>query len=193
MTSSFFRSKWEVRQLSAIEEYKEHVFPRAYVSGETHFYLGRRYILKIHPSPHEWVKMQRGRIIVAISNPSKESAKELLACWYREHATQYLLRRLTQIAKAVPWLTVIPPMRLLRMRKQWGSCSPQGTIILNPSLIKAPRECIDYVILHEICHLQEHNHSPKFYNLLARHMPDWKTCKNKLDAMAEILLTDETF
>ena len=137
--------------------------------------------------------MQRGRIIVAISNPSKESAKELLACWYREHATQYLLRRLTQIAKAVPWLTVIPPMRLLRMRKQWGSCSPQGTIILNPSLIKAPRECIDYVILHEICHLQEHNHSPKFYNLLARHMPDWKTCKNKLDAMAEILLTDETF
>lgn len=119
------RARWIVRQLSAIEEYQGHVFPRAYVSGETHFYLGRRYILKLHPSPQEWVKMQQGKIIVALPSPSKESAKELLNYWYRKHAAQYLLRRLIQIAKDVHWLTAIPPMRLLRMRKQWGSCSPK--------------------------------------------------------------------
>jgi hypothetical protein len=74
------------------------------------------------------------------------------------------------------------------MQKQWGSCSPQGHILLNPHLVKAPRECIDYVIIHELCHLKEHNHSPEFYRLLCLQMPDWKQVKAKLDGMAELLL-----
>jgi predicted metal-dependent hydrolase len=74
------------------------------------------------------------------------------------------------------------------MKKQWGSCSPRGNILLNPHLVKAPRECIDYVILHELCHLKEHNHSPEFYRLLNQLMPDWKQIKAKLDGMAELLL-----
>lgn len=74
------------------------------------------------------------------------------------------------------------------MKKQWGSCSPQGHILLNPHLVKAPRDCIDYVILHELCHLQEHNHSPKFYQLLSQLMPAWKSVKTRLDSMAELLL-----
>jgi len=72
------------------------------------------------------------------------------------------------------------------MKKQWGSCSPQGTILLNPYLIKAPRECIDYVVLHELCHLKEHNHSPRYYRLLSQLMPDWEPVKARLDRMAEL-------
>jgi hypothetical protein len=71
------------------------------------------------------------------------------------------------------------------MTVQWGSCSPAGRITLNPWLVKAPRECIDYVLLHELSHLLHHNHSPKFYRALDRHMPAWRTVKARLDGMAE--------
>lgn len=76
------------------------------------------------------------------------------------------------------------------MKKQWGSCSPQGILSLNPHLVKAPRECVDYVILHEFCHIKEHNHSKKFYTLLHQHMPEWESIKAKLDSMSEILLAE---
>ena len=60
--------------------------------------------------------------------------------------------------------------------------------MLNPHLVKAPRDCIDYVIIHEMCHLKEHNHSPQFYQSLSQLMPDWKAVKSRLDGMAELLL-----
>ncbi len=74
------------------------------------------------------------------------------------------------------------------MRTQWGSCSPNGELLLNPQLVKAPRHCIDYVIFHELCHLKEHNHSPAYYKLLGRSLPDWEQRKAELDNLAEILL-----
>ncbi len=74
------------------------------------------------------------------------------------------------------------------MKVQWGSCSPAGRITLNPHLVKAPRECIDYVLLHELCHLRHHNHSPQFYRSLDRHMPRWRAIKERLDGMAEQVL-----
>jgi hypothetical protein len=83
---------------------------------------------------------------------------------------------------------VPPPMRLQWMRVQWGSCSPRGRITLHPALVQAPRDCIDYVVLHELCHLASHDHSARFYRLLDRHMPGWRSVKARLDGMAEDLL-----
>jgi predicted metal-dependent hydrolase len=65
-----------------------------------------------------------------------------------------------------------------------GSCSPKGLLTLNLYLVKAPVQCIDYVILHELCHLAEHNHSARFYQLMTQVMPDWKKTKTQLDGMA---------
>lgn len=79
-------------------------------------------------------------------------------------------------------------MRLQIMKVQWGSCSPAGRLTLNPDLVKAPRECIDYVLLHELCHLKEHNHSRNFYRLLERHLPRWRRNKERLDELADIVL-----
>ncbi|MFK8078328.1 MAG: M48 family metallopeptidase, partial [Granulosicoccus sp.] len=59
-----------------------------------------------------------------------------------------------------------------------------------PHLVKAPRDCIDYVILHELCHIKEHNHGERFYRLLTQQMPDWKKTKQQLDDMAELLLNE---
>ena len=69
-----------------------------------------------------------------------------------------------------------------------GQLLTQGKLTLNPHLVKAPRECIDYVILHELCHLAEHNHSERFYRLLHQVMPTWEKTKQQLDGMANKLL-----
>lgn len=68
-------------------------------------------------------------------------------------------------------------------RTLWGSCSASGKITLNPQLVKAPRDCIDYVILHECCHLMEHNHSERFYRLMGQVMPEWEDVKKRLDGL----------
>jgi predicted metal-dependent hydrolase len=67
------------------------------------------------------------------------------------------------------------------MDKRWGSLSPNGQLTLNLSLIRAPKDCIEYVVIHELCHLIEHNHGPEFYKLLDQTMPDWMKRKHKLE------------
>ncbi|MGP5314724.1 M48 metallopeptidase family protein [Psychrobacter faecalis] len=83
-----------------------------------------------------------------------------------------------------------PSIKLMVMKKQWGSCSTKGNLILNPHLVKAPRECIDYVILHELCHIAEYNHSERFWRLLTQVMPNWKEVKARLDGIAELYLNE---
>ena len=77
-------------------------------------------------------------------------------------------------------------MSLVQMAKRWGSCSRAGRILLNPELVTAPKDCIDYVIVHELCHLKEHNHSPAYYRLLDRVMPSWQERKRRLDQTVEV-------
>lgn len=186
------RAPWLIQHLSHVREQKAEVLPRQYVSGESHFYLGRRYPLKVLDlvgSNKPTVKLVRGQLQIATADRSAETVKQLLRNWYISHAQQVFHRRLITLIPGVLWLKGhLPPIKLLTMKKQWGSCSPRGNILLNPHLVKAPRECIDYVILHELCHLREHNHSPEFYRLLSQLMPEWKTIKTKLDGMAELLL-----
>ena len=111
-----------------------------------------------------------------------------MSAWFRQRASEVLRERLDTIAAGLHWVKAPPPMRLQWMRVQWGSCSPRGRVTLHPALVQAPRDCIDYVVLHELCHLASHDHSPRFYRLLDRHMPGWRSVKARLDGMAEDLL-----
>ena len=185
------RARWIHNNLEKIKEQQQFVQTRQYVSGESHFYLGRRYPLKIQSVKKQdpEVKLYRGRLHIKTKDRDPAAIRYLLNQWYRQRALQMFEKRLQVLIPSVVWLKgQVSPMKLLDMKKQWGSCSPKGTIILNPHLVKAPRECIDYVICHELCHLKEHNHSPKYYRLLSQLMPEWELVKGKLDGMAELLL-----
>lgn len=186
------RARWVLDRMLRARELRRYVLPREYVSGESHFYQGRRHQLKIIKTQGQkaQVRLYRGRLVVSTEDSSPERVRSLLQDWYRQRAKEYFARRLEAIVERTPWQENVPPWRLLTMKKQWGSCSPNGTLSINPHLIKAPRECIDYVLTHELCHLQEHNHSPRFYRLLADRMPDWKSVKAKLDGMSELLLNE---
>jgi len=182
------KARWVVKHVEHIQSSNAQVLPREYVSGETHFYQGRRYMLTIISSDMNQVKLSRGRFMIQTTDTKKEKVKELLEHWYKAHAKKTFEKRVLIIASRLAWLDKIPPTTVRHMRKQWGSCSSSGRISLNWNLVKAPLDCIDYVITHELCHLREHNHSKKFYALQDRYNPNWKPMKAKLDEMAECLL-----
>ncbi len=186
------RARWIKRHVDEARRQREQVLPRLYVSGESLFYLGKRYQLKVRTQTgiEPSVKLLRGQIRVETPSKDPQAIRERLADWYRARAIDVFERRMAEIAGRVVWLDHLPEFRLVRMQKQWGSCSPAGAILLNPHLVKAPRDCVDYVICHELCHLQEHNHSPRYYRLLGQVMPGWQRVKAKLDGMAELLLNE---
>jgi len=181
------RSRWISQHVGAAKARLAHVLPREYVSGESLHYLGRRYRLKVivNAGAMAQARMRGAFIAVTVSEHAAATIRSALDAWYRQRARELFADRLAAVAAPLRWVKQLPPTRLQFMTVQWGSCSPSGRITLNPLLVKAPRECVDYVLLHELCHLLHHNHSPRFYRTLDRHMPDWRAVKVKLDNMAE--------
>lgn len=184
------RARWIMDHIDRFEDYRRHALVRDYCSGETHFYLGRRYKLTIitEPRAKRSMRLVAGRMEVTAPQGDAIDVRLTLQRWYRQRALAYFTSRITRIAAGLPWVEVAPPIKLLTMKRYWGSCSPRGAITLNPSLIKAPAHCVEYVLLHELCHLAEHNHSPRFYALLDRYMPNWTGAKEELDGLSEMLL-----
>jgi predicted metal-dependent hydrolase len=185
------RARWIMDHIDRFEAYGRHAIAREYCSGETHFYLGRRYkllLVDVQPSAKGLVRLIAGRLEVAAASRDPFDVRLALQRWYRKRAMTYFAQRTARLAADLPWVETPPPIKLLKMKRYWGSCSPQGAITLNPALIKAPVHCVEYVLLHELCHLAEHNHSSRFYALLDRHMPEWRRAKEELDGLSEMLL-----
>ncbi|WP_236581759.1 M48 family metallopeptidase [Hydrogenophaga sp. BPS33] len=184
------RASWVWRQSQAVHARQLHVLPREYVSGETHVYLGRRHVLKVLPAQGQamGVRLWRGRLEVTTDQRDAATVRRLLERWYRARATEVFARVLEEMASRMRLGHALPTVRLRSMKTQWGSCSPRGELLLNPSLVKAPKACIEYVVAHELCHLKEHNHSERFYRLLSRTLPDWVARKEELDELAQRLL-----
>ena len=176
------KRRWIEKQQRSFQSYLPATPPRQYIGGETFLYLGKQYILKIEPSTAEEVKLYQGRLVVKTLNPDATHIKKLLQQWYIARATilfnklfeeQFYLFKRFGLEK--------PILQIKKMEKRWGSCTPQQKIILTPELIKAPVVCINYVILHELCHLVHHNHCKAFYRLLENFMPDWQKYKQLLE------------
>ncbi len=184
------RGRWIYTQLRDFRQQIEHIRPRRYISGESHYYLGKQYLLKVvETSDHvQGVKLLRGKLEVFVKDSSADKVRALLTDWYKARAKVYFAGRLEVMLDQALWVKERPPLRILTMQTQWGSCSPNGRITLNPHLIKAPRDCVDYVILHELCHIAEHNHSERFYRLMKQVMPQWEKTKTQLDGMAHRVL-----
>lgn len=178
------KAAWIVRQQDFFRTFLPVSPPREYVSGETHHYLGKQYRLKIHHTTStEEVKLTGGRIHIHTHHP--EDARYiagLLAGWYRPKAAARF-EQAVDLAMSLlhKYKVQRPPVTVQRMSKRWGSCTPKGRILLNPELIKTTGRCIDYVVIHELCHLIHPDHSGNYYKLLDRVMPDWKKWKGKLD------------
>ncbi len=176
------KASWIIKQQSFFLSFQPKTPKRKYISGETHLYLGRQYRLQIINGNEESVKLKGKFIEVTASEQSR--AKKLLIDWYLQHARSKFEAIATPLVDKFKRHKVNPSSIVLRdMPTRWGSCTPKGKIILNPELIKAPKGCIEYVIVHELCHLLHHDHTQKFLDLQTKEMKDWEKWKKKLERL----------
>jgi len=177
------RALWIRRQIAHFRKFEPHTPARRYVGGETHLYLGRQYRLKIKKQRTEEVKLKGAYFYVITPDPDNtQKVKNLLEEWYKVHARRIFSQRLEECYLRAKKLNVpFPDIRLRKMSKRWGSCSKSGHILLNAALVKASVYCIDYVIMHELCHLKVHTHNNGYFKLLSKYMPDWEKRKERLE------------
>lgn len=177
------RARWIIRQQKYFSQFNPRTPVRSYVNGETHLYLGKQYRLRVAEGPENSVKLSRGYFHITCRNaPSPDVARKLLHQWYMEKAKVHFGESLNRNWHKFSHLDKDKPiLSVKRMQKRWGSLSNKGTLTLNTTLIRAPKECIDYVVTHELCHLKHHNHSPEFYKLLDAVVPGWEKIKHKLE------------
>ena len=177
------KAAWVARKLDALESYHPLSTSKKYISGETFIYLGRQYRLKVEQGQNQPAKLMGRFLKVWVEDRNNtRSVKKTVDAWYRKRAHE-IFDRYMQKSYAIASRHGVPePVLSIRtMRRRWGSCSSKGRITLNLNLVKAPVHCIEYVIMHELCHVKYHNHSTSFYSLLTRCQPDWRRRKAELD------------
>jgi predicted metal-dependent hydrolase len=183
------KARWIARKLDEIREFHPLPSPKQYISGETFSYLGRQYRLKVEQGGKSPAKLKGKFLYVSVPDKQdRDAVKQAVETWYRRRAEETFARYLQKCAE-VTERHGIPEaaLTLRKMRTRWGSCSSKGRITINTRLIQAPVHCIQYVIMHELCHLKHHNHSPAFYKLLTQCLPDWR---QRRDALRRVIIAD---
>lgn len=158
---------------------------RRYVSGATVRLLGRDLMLRVRKSRVATVSLERPYLRVFTPHTREAAVEALVSEWLRRAARQRFAAAFHRLVPRVLGRQgEVPAWRLVEMKRRWGSCSPRGTISLHPRLLEHPAGCIDYVVLHELCHLRHLGHGREFRALLGRLLPEWERWKHRLDGGA---------
>jgi len=178
------RARWIKRQVRYFGQFDPRTPTRKLVSGESHLYLGKKYRLRIEGGEDEAesVRLKNGFITIVSKELEFKNIEKLINDWYRAKAENYITKTFIDCWTSFRRKELDKPtIRIIKLKKRWGSLSKGGTLSINVDLIKAPKECIEYVIIHELCHLVHHDHSTEFFNLLEQSLPDWVKRKHKLE------------
>ena len=184
------KSQWIARQLEKLEKYQNIEQPKEYTNGQTLKLLGQGYMIKViqvKDSEEEQIIKDKRLIKVYVRDRHQaERIHLLIEDWYRNEALVYLAQKFEQCYKKVKKYNISKPFFYLRyMKRRWGSCTSKGNILFNPEIIQLPSHCIEYIIMHELCHLKYRNHSKEFYYFLDTVMPNWKDCSQALDSFLQ--------
>lgn len=179
------KASWIIKQQDFFLSFHPITPPRKFISGETHMYLGKQYRLKVINGEKDSVKLQGGNIIVNLKDTTDtKKIESLLKNWFKLKAELHFAQLFDELIPLVKsFYPNIPVLKFRWMEKRWGSCSKSGEILLNTELIKASKKSIEYVIIHELCHLAHLNHSAAFYRLLDKLAPNWRRTKEELEKM----------
>lgn len=167
----FVKSKesWIEKNLSKVAVRNQKTPKHTYQNGDQFYYLGKQYPLIIDPKANKKIAFRQA--FITRENDAAE-VKKLMLKWYKTTAKDLMDVRLMIVAQQNGFS--YSKYRITSARTRWGSCSGQNVISLNWKLIMMPSEILDYVIVHELCHTVQHNHSNKFWDLVATITPDWK-------------------
>lgn len=173
------KAQWIVKQLDYFNNLR--LQTQALTEKKGILYLGREYPLQLEIDPGRTnfeVKLEVDKIIVRTPVSDRSIIKEVLEAWYRKQAREQITER---IACYEDRIARVPGRVCIKTQKcRWGSCSTLGNLNFNWRLVMAPARVIDYVVVHELCHLLELNHSRKFWDLVAQFIPEYKESKEWL-------------
>lgn len=178
------RAGWILKQRRHFEALERPLSPpREYVSGEAYRFLSHQLRLRVIES--SIVRVTRSRYILTVETYKTEdriAIGQQVEGWFTAQAERVFAERMEACyARVVHWGLSMPILSVRTMKARWGSLTPKGTLTLNRKLIQAPTELIDYVILHELCHLRELNHKRAFFALLDQVLPTWHEHRQRLN------------
>jgi predicted metal-dependent hydrolase len=157
---------------------------REMVDGESHYFLGRRYRLRIAECTGAGrVELRRNTILTlyATDDASVDQRREILQRWYRQQMRPLVSPLMEKWQRKLG--VRVAEWRIKRMKTKWGTCTvPACRIWLNLELIKKPIRCLEYIVVHEMTHLLERRHDGRFVSLMDKHLPSWRECRDELNA-----------
>jgi predicted metal-dependent hydrolase len=176
------RMLWIKEQQAYFKQFetKQPYTQKQYMGGETHLFLGKSYLLKLLNHPQKKISLKRK--ILEVSNPSLDpsSIRTQILQWHRQQAQLIFEQILMEKSKQFQ-IQNLPKIQIRQMKTRWGSLSKKGIMTLNLKLIHVPKDCIEYVITHELCHQNHPKHNQAFYQLLSERMKNWAELKLKLE------------
>lgn len=175
------RLSWIKKQVRQFQEQKRES-KREMVSGESHYFLGKRYLLDVEEtnSKHKII-LNHSKIELHVrTGTSTENRQLVLNEWYREQLKKEVEKLVIKWEKSIG--VKLSSWSIKKMRTKWGSCNiDKKRILLNLELSKVPVECIEYIVVHEMVHLFERHHNDNFKAYMDKFLPEWRICKDILD------------
>jgi predicted metal-dependent hydrolase len=176
--------RWVRAKVKELREAPPPPSPPKWIDGERHRFLGREYSLRLLEGENRVVWLTDHELLVHLPDPGKtDGVRKLVERWMRDEGRSLFGNRLDTLIRNTPALELKerPSLDLRRMSSRWGSCSPKGRILMNTLAVKLPLPLVDYILMHELCHLKVPNHSRAFWEHLGACMPDWERRKEALD------------
>ncbi|MBD3329019.1 DUF45 domain-containing protein [Candidatus Dojkabacteria bacterium] len=164
--------KWIEKKLNKIAQQQARYKVKKFVPGEEFLYMGEKYKLVVAEKPINKVDLHDNLIISSKLAGNPKLARKALEDWYREELRSFVNDKARQYAQNLE--VEYKKIRITGAKTRWGSCSGKKNLNFSWRLIMAPEEIIDYVVVHELCHLREMNHSKRFWELVSTIVPDWK-------------------
>jgi predicted metal-dependent hydrolase len=180
------RDAWIIRSLAEWRARRRDVLPRAWKTGASILYLGRELTLAVHPARKRQIAADL--LNLSVLHPAADDERQVAAFvgrWLRDEALRVLAPRVTEFAARVT--TAAPSFKLSNARSEWGSCNQHGVIRLNWRLVQLPPHLAHYIVAHEVAHLVELNHSPRFWGVVETLFPGHADARRMLDDWTALL------
>lgn len=185
--------RWFFYRLQRVAEESPAFLPPAYAHGELVLHHGEPLQLRVcfdgkarpRAEAHESGAL-RLYLPGELHNP-EPLIRRLVRSWQSQQAKLLFAERLEQLVADIEWVPSVPSWRVQFMRSQWGSCNSSGHLALNTHMVKLPTALVDYVLVHELCHLKHMNHGKRFQGLMDKHQPDWRDRQTELNRYGGLL------
>lgn len=180
------RAAWILRSLAEWQARRRDVLPQTWTTGEPILYLGRELSLAVHPARRSAIDADL--LNLTVQHPAAQDARQVatfVGAWLRDEAVRLLAPRVADFAARVT--STLPTLKLSDARSEWGSCNQRGVIRLNWRLVHLPPHLAHYVVAHEVAHLVELNHSPRFWRQVETLFPGHAAARRALDDWTALL------